>query len=166
MRKRAGVLSVALVVVGVFVGLQPASSQPGATTLTFFDPNATDFEKSVNVGRKGFSAADWAVLKDRFLDPETCDGAGVFLARFTFVKSSGRNDGFFLLDAGILLPDGKLTIYWPGRFSDFQNADPARGGAVTGGTGAYAGSGGTISVEEDVRMCDRRGALVTVELVR
>ena len=166
MRKTAALLAFAVLVGGFLIGnLQPAVSQAGGQTLTFFDPNATDFEKSINEGRKGFSAGDWTVIKDRFFNPETCEKAGEFVGRFTFVKAAGRNDGYFLLDAGLLMPDGKLTFYWPGRFTEFGNpTGPASGGAITGGTGSFSGAGGSLVVEEDVQMCEKKGALVTIEL--
>ena len=167
MRKTAAALAFAVLVGGFLIGgLQPAVSQaPGNTTLTYFDPRATDFEKQIDEGRKGFSAGDWAIIKDRVFDPETCNKAGEFLGRFTFVKAAGRNDGYFLVDAGILTPDGKLTFYWPGRFTEFEDASAqGAGGAVTGGTGIYTGAGGTITVEEDVQMCEKTGAVITIEL--
>ncbi|MDP9067597.1 MAG: hypothetical protein M3N53_04485 [Actinomycetota bacterium] len=169
MRKLAAVLTFVLLVGGVLLGsLQPASSQAsGGRTLTFFDPNRTDFEKNIDEGREGFSPGDWGVIKDRFFDPDTCEKAGTFLGRFTFVKAAGQNDGFFLLDGGALLSDGKLTFYWPGRFTEFASPDAAgAGGAVTGGTGPYAGAGGTVTVREDQQMCDKNGALVTIELTQ
>lgn len=167
MRKTAAVLAFAVLVGGFLIGnLQPAVSQaPPNQTLTFFDPNKTDFEKQIDEGRQGFSAGDWGVIKDRFFNPETCQKAGVFLGRFTFVKSAGRNDGFFLVDAGMILPDGKIIFYWPGRFTEFEDSSaPGSGGAVTGGTGTYSGAGGRVVVQEDVQMCEKKGALVTVEL--
>ncbi len=170
--KRAAsvVLSLCLVAGILLANVETASSQapPQGRTLTFFDPNATDFEKTINEGRKGFSSGDWTLIKDKFLDTETCEKAGALLGRFTFVKRAGNNDGFFLLDAGLLLADGRLTLYWPGRFSDFGQADarPTRGAAITGGTGAYANGGGTVTVQEDQQMCDKRGALITVELTQ
>ena len=164
MRKTAAVSAFVLLVGGLLLGsLQPAVSQaPGGQTLTFFDPRVTDFEKEIDEGRSGFSAGDWSVMKDRFFNPETCEKAGDLVARFTFVKSAGRNDGYFLMDAGMITPDGNLTFYWPGRFSEFENQ--TNGGAITGGTGAYTGASGTVRVQEDQQLCDKRGALVTVEL--
>ena len=167
MRKGITLFTFVLLVGGVlFATLQPASSQaPGGRTLTFFDPNKTDFEKELNVGSDRFSPGDSALTKDSIYDPETCEKNGTFLGRFTFVKNQGQDDGFFLLDAGLILEDGKLTLYWPGRFTEFENPEAQGiGGAITGGTGAYDGAGGSLVVEEDVEMCDRKGALVTVEL--
>ena len=166
MRKTAAASAFVLLVGGLLLGsLQPAVSQaPGGRTFTFFDPRVTDFEKNIDEGRKGFSAGDWGVQKDRFFDPETCEKAGDLLGRFTFVKAAGRNDGFFIFNAGLMLPDGKMTMDWYGRFTEFETPSAAGGGAITGGTGAYEGAGGEILVQEDQQLCDKRGALVTVEL--
>lgn len=166
MRRTAAALASAVLVGGFLIaGLQPAVSQaPGNVTLTYFDPRATDFEKQIDEGRKGFSAGDWSVIKDRVFDPDTCAKAGDFLGRFTFVKAVGRNNGYFIVDASVLTPDGKLTVYWPGKFSEFESLAAGGGGAITGGTGIYAGAGGTITVEEDVQMCEKTGAVITIEL--
>ena len=170
MRKTAAVATFVLLVGGLLLGsLQPAVSQaPGGQTLTFFDARATDFEKTIDEGRKGFSAGDWSVIKDSFFDPETCEKTGTMVGRFTFIKSAGRNDGFFSLDGGAFLSDGRITFSWPGRFSDFGQADtpPTEGGAITGGTGAYEGTGGTMMVQEDQQMCEKQGALITVHLTQ
>ena len=167
MKRVLSVLVTVCLVGGVLlVNLETASSQAPGNTITFFDPNATDFEKDINEGRKGFSAGDWSVIKDTMFDPETCDKAGTFLARFTFIKSAGRDNGFFTFDGGVILPDGKLTMYWPGKFSEFEDPGAAGGGAITGGTGAYSGVGGDFTVEEDVQMCEKNGALITIDLAQ
>ena len=170
--KRVFSVVVAVCLIGgvLLANLESASSQapPQGRTLTFFDPNPTDFEKNINEGPRRFSSGDWTLIKDRFFDPETCEKSGVMIGRFTFVKSIGDRNGFFLLDAGMLLPDGKMTFYWPGKFSDFGEADapPTDGAAITGGTGAYEGVGGTLTVQEGLEMCDKSGALVTIELAQ
>ena len=152
----------AVVVTGAVV---PATSQPPAqrTTLTWFDPNKTDFEKGMNLGGKGF-AGDMSVIKDSMFDPETCEKAGTLLLRFQAVKPIGENDGFFMADGQVLLPDGKMAISLAGRFTEFE-AEGGAAGAVTGGTGAYRDVTGEFHVVEDQRMCDKRGALITADLV-
>ncbi|MFN2588882.1 MAG: hypothetical protein ABR613_12315 [Actinomycetota bacterium] len=159
-------LSLALSAVLAAGTLTPATPQPPGqtTTLTWFDPRATDFEKDLDFGRKSFSPGDMAVIKDSFFDAETCDKAGTVVLRFQFVKQSGPEDGFFLADGGIMLPDGKLTLYLHGRFSEFE-AESGALGAITGGTGAYANARGELRIDEDHRLCDKRGALITAELM-
>ena len=165
MKKSLVVLALAASVVVVTSGVMPAVSQPPEqrTTLTWFDPNKTDFEKSLNLGGKGF-AGDMAVVKDTMFDPETCEKAGTLLIRFQAVKAIGDRDGFFLTDGGLLLPDGKLTLAIPGKFSEFE-AEGGAAGAVTGGTGAYRDVTGEFHVVEDQAMCDRKGAVITADLV-
>lgn len=117
----------------------------------------------MNLGGKGF-AGDMAVIKDSLFDPETCEKSATLLLRFQAVKEIGDRDGFFLTDGGLLLPDGKVTISIPGRFSEFE-AEGGAAGAVTGGTGAYRDVTGEFHVAEDQQMCDRRGAVITADVV-
>ncbi|MDQ3953388.1 MAG: hypothetical protein M3279_10580 [Actinomycetota bacterium] len=165
MKKTLAVVALGVCVMLAAGAVMPAISQPPEqrTTLTWFDPNKTDFEKGMNLGGKGF-AGDMSVIKDSMFDPETCDKVATLLLRFQGVKAAGRNDGFFLADGGLLLPDGKISIYLPGRFSDFEDEGGAAG-AVTGGTGAYRDVTGEFHVVEDQQMCDRRGALITADVV-
>lgn len=166
MKKPLVVLAAALSLVVMTGTLMPAISQPPAqrTTLTWFDPGKTDFEKELNLGGKGFKAGDMVVIKDSMFDTETCEKAGTLVARFQVVKLAGRNDAFFVFDGGLLLPDGKLTIYLPAKFSEFAN-EAGAAGAITGGTGAYKDATGELRVDEDHEMCDKRGALITADLV-
>jgi hypothetical protein len=146
--------------------LTPATSQQQAqrTTLTFFDPRATDFEKEINEGGRGFGAGDWAVIKDSLFDPATCEKVATAIARSTFIKLIGQRDGYFMFDGGVFLADGKVTIHFPGRFSEFESPGGLTG-AVTGGTGAYRDARGDITVTDGGRMCDTRGDLITVDLL-
>lgn len=152
-------------VLSAVVAAGPAISQPPAerTTLTFFDPRATDFEKGLNLGGKGF-AGDMAVVKDTMFDPETCEKSATLLLRFQAVKAIGENDGFFITDGGLILPDGKLGISLFGRFSEFAS-EGGSPGAVTGGTGANRDVTGEFTVSERHRTCDKRGSLITASLL-
>jgi hypothetical protein len=146
--------------------LTPATSQQPAqrTTLTFFDPRATDFEKEINVGGRGFGAGDWAVIKDSLFDPATCEKVATAIARSTFIKLIGQRDAYFMFEGGVFLADGKVTIHFPGRFSEFESPGGLTG-AVTGGTGAYRDARGDITVTDGGRMCDTRGDLITFDLL-
>jgi hypothetical protein len=163
--KKALALGALALLAGVIVGtmVTPAGSQvpPERTTLTFFDPNATDFDKDLNTGGKGF-AGDMFLTKDSFFDPETCEKAGTLLIRGQVVKSAGRNDAFTIFDGGVRLPDGKITFSSPAKFSDFA-AGPFL--AVTGGTEAYKDVSGDVTVTEDQQMCEKNGALITMDLL-
>ena len=162
--KKALVLGALALLGGSLVGsvVTPAVSQtpPQRTTLTFFDPNATDFDKELNTGGKGF-AGDMFLTKDSFFDPETCEKAGTLLVRGQVIKSAGRNDAFAIFDGGLRLPDGKIAFYSPAKFSDFSGGPFL---AVTGGTETYRDVSGEITISEDQRMCEKNGALITMDL--
>jgi hypothetical protein len=168
MRKRrlAACAGALLVIVPLVLWALPASSQqPGQrTTLTVFDPRKTPFDKDINEGGKGFGPGDWNVFRENFLDPETCEDAGFVIGRFTFVKPIGRENGLFLLDGGAFLPDGKITFYANGRFSEFENPDTGLL-AVTGGTDVYKDATGEIRFSERQPLCDTRGELITIDLL-
>jgi hypothetical protein len=154
----------ALVVTAALV--VPATSQPPAerTTIAFFDPNATDFEKPLNFGKKAFGPGDMVLIKDTMFDPETCEKAGTLLMRVQVVKYAGRDDGFIIDDGGVLLPDGKLSFHLIGKFSEFGD-EAGAAGAVIGGTGPYRDATGEVRITEDHRMCDKRGVLITADLL-
>lgn len=166
MKKPLIVVAAAVALVMVTGGLMPAISQPPGqrTVLTWFDPGKTDFEKELNLGGRGFKAGDMVVIKDSMFDTGTCENSATLVARFQVVKRAGRENAFFVFDGGLLLPDGKLTLYLPAKFSEFESEDGAAG-AVTGGTGAYRDVTGELRVDEGHAMCDRRGALVTADLL-
>jgi hypothetical protein len=169
MRKMyASAAVVALVAVALLAGaFLPATSQvPGERTeLQFFDPNKRGtFERFVDVGKRGEGPGDFGVFKDLQLDPETCEKAGTAIGRFQLIKAIGNRDGYATADIGLLLPDGKITFYFPVQFSEFE-AEGGATGAVTGGTGAYKDARGEVTVTERQDMCDERGALITLDLL-
>src|SRR3712207_4473833 len=146
--------------------LVPAVSQPPAdrVTMTWFDPRKTDFEKELNFGKQSFGSGDMGLVKDTIFDPETCEKAGTVLVRFQFFKQTAERDGFFYDDGGLILPDGKLAFSLFGKFSEFESEGGAFA-AVTGGTGAYRDVRGEFSLVEGQEMCDRKGSLITADLV-
>jgi hypothetical protein len=146
--------------------LSPATSQqpPERTTLVFVDPIRTGFEENINEGSKQFGPGDWSVFRDPELDPDTCNRAAVVQGRFTTVKLLGEADAAFVVDGAAILPDGKITFYFAGKFADFES-DEGLTGAITGGTGAYRDARGQISLTDGGRQCDRRVDLITVDLL-
>jgi hypothetical protein len=151
---------------GILGSLTPATSQqpPGRTTLVFVDSRRTGFAKDINEGAKGFGAGDWNVFRDPQLDPETCEQAGVAQGRFTVIKRIGAQDAAFIVDGAAILPAGKLTFYFAGKFADFESEEGLTG-AVTGGTGAYRDARGQLSLTDGGRQCGDRVDLVTVDLL-
>ena len=168
MKKALLVFSMSLALSAVMAAgtLVPAISQPpqDRVTITFFDPRATDFEKELNFGKRSFGPGDMGLVKDTMFDPETCEKAGTVLLRFQFIKGIGQRDAFYYDDGGVLLPDGKLAFTLFGKFSEFE-AEEGAAGAVTGGTGAYRDARGQINVVEDQEMCDKKGAVITADLL-
>ena len=165
MKKLLAVSALGVSVVVAAGALAPAISQPPAerTTLTWFDPGKTDYEKSLNLGGKGF-AGDMGLVKDTLYDPETCEKAATLLLRFQAVKAIGDRDGFFIDDGTVLLPDGKIAIHLAGKFSEFDSEGGAAG-AVIGGTDAYRDVRGDFHVVEGQELCEKRGALVTADVL-
>ena len=162
-RRRVAAGSVVAVVAVIVGSAIPVSSQQPAerTTLTFFDPRRSDFEKFINEGRRGFSAGDRFLFIENLKDPETCDPAGKIVGQFTVSKVTGQEDAFFLLEFGFRLPDGTITGYHVGKFSGFEGDHLA----VTGGTQAYRDASGEFSIQSRQEMCGSRGDLITVDIL-
>lgn len=153
------------VVVGVLGAVGPVSSQSPAqrTTLTLFDPNKTNWEKDIDLGRKGDSPGDMNIFVDPMFDPETCEKAGMVLGQFQVSKFVGKRDAWFHIDLTWRLPDGSLQTQHGGRFTDFE--DPLRQRfALIGGSGAYRDATGEVTLVEDVERCGKRGALFTLDI--
>lgn len=154
----------AVVLVGTLVA--PATSQvpPGRVTLTFFDPRSTEFEKEIDEKPIGFSPGDWSVVREKQLNPETCETAGQLLLQFVFVEQTGKENGYARFNGDLLLPDGKISFQTSGKFSDFES----EGGfkfSVIGGTGAYKDATGEGSLVEGTPMCDKKGDTLTFDLL-
>jgi hypothetical protein len=150
----------------VLGSLVPATSQqpPERTTLVFVDSLRTGFEKVINEGPPRFGPGDWNVFRDPQLNPDTCERAGVVQGRFTLIKRIGEQNGAFVVDGAALLPDGKITFYFAGEFSDFESEEGLTG-AVTGGTGAYRDVRGQLTLTDGGRQCDQRVDVVTADLL-
>jgi hypothetical protein len=159
----ASVVALSALIVGSAI---PVASQepPERTTLTFFDPRRTDYDKFVNAGRRGFSPGDVLLFIEKLKDPETCDRAGKIIGKFTVSKLAGKQDAFFLLDFAFRLPDGTITGYHGGKFSDFESETRNRL-AVTGGTQPYRDATGEFTIVQSDKMCGSKGDLVTVDLL-
>jgi hypothetical protein len=165
--RRRAVAASAITVIAVMAGAAiPVSSQQPAerTTLTFFDPRKTDYQKFIDVDGKQFSPGDYNLFIEKLRDPETCDPAGRIIGKFTVVKPVGKQDALFLLDFGFRLPDGTITGYHPGKFSDFES-ETRNHLAVTGGTHAYKDATGEFTITDAGKMCGTRGDLITVDLL-
>ena len=151
----------AVVLVGTampVVSQQPAERQ----TLTFFDPNKTNFERFINEGKRGISPGDTILFVDAQFDTETCEKAGQLIGNLQIIKNVGTENAIFDGGFTLILGDGKIVAGGASKFSDFAGDAPVF--AVTGGTGAYRDVSGEISITEDVEMCEKKGALTTIDL--
>lgn len=159
-------VSLTLVAVMVVAFAMPAvSQQPQArTTLTFFDPNQTNWERVVDERREGFSTGDTVLFVDAQLDPETCERRGTLTGRLTISKLVGDEDAWYVGDFTLKLADGKIVVAAAAKFTEFEQADKGVF-AVTGGTDAYRDVSGEVKFQgENVQMCDTRGTVFTVDL--
>lgn len=157
-----GVVAVAVVAIGVIV--VPAGSQqpPERVTLTFFEPNKSGWERFVDVGRPSGSPGDQVLFIGAELDPETCERVGRLVGHITLSKPLPE-DGWFVGQFTLYLPDGKIIASGSAKFSEFAQQEKAVF-AVTGGTEAYRDASGQVSFQEDVTLCDRKGSLTTVDI--
>lgn len=153
---------VATSIVGLAV---PAATQAPAerVTLTFFDANGDDKEKDIDVKPMGeFNAGDGAVIWTKALDPETCEKVGSFSISFQVIRLVGRENAWVRFGGATVLGDGDINFDAVGTFADFESGFD---GAVTGGSGAYKDATGEFTVREtETKLCDKRGALITVDL--
>lgn len=158
-------LVLTLMTVTVIAFALPAGSQQPAarSTITLFDPNKTDWDKLVDQGRKGFSAGDHVLFIENQLDPETCDRRGKIIGHLVISRIIGEENAWFVGDFTLRLPDGKITAYGAARFAEFEVTDKGIF-AVTGGTDTYRDASGEVMIQEDVTRCDRKGALITVDI--
>lgn len=138
-------LGAAVVVAGVLVAwLAPASL--AQTQIQLLDHEGP-YEKTIDVGKPGFSAGDVILGTHQVFDAAAPSMVvGRDFERITVLRVVSQGQDFdFLYDTTIRLADGDIVAYGEGRFSTVF----APGGAtvpVTGGTGAYAGAAGALSV--------------------
>ena len=167
MKRKLGVvvlLGVVASLVVVFGVMAPAGSQQPQErqTITLFDPRKTDFEKFLNEGRRGISAGDVILFREKQLDPETCERVGVLTGRIQIIKVAGERDAHYLGEFSVNLVGGKITAAGAARFSEFESTEPVF--AVTGGTETYRDASGEVSFQETVELCGGRGDLITIDI--
>jgi Allene oxide cyclase barrel like domain len=119
---------------------------------TPFDGGAS---RQVDIGKRGFSVGDmFTVTGQPVSDEATGRRAGSLDAMETVV--SGLHDGTVSMVATLRLADGTLHGGGVVRHTD----EPVRL-PVTGGTGAYAGASGQLTVTEDAA---RKRTIMRLEL--
>jgi hypothetical protein len=152
------VLGAAMGMAGVLVALLgPAASQEARREIEVFSTDL-GFVKQIDLGRKGFSSGDLILGRDPLLDPERGEKVGreVFRAQNVRVFPKAR-DGLVIVDATVILPEGRLVWHGTARFSQFNEGIDF---AVTGGTGEFRDATGSVTVKNG-RVGDVRGRLLT-----
>jgi hypothetical protein len=166
-KKFAGLAAVVGAVTGMVLlaSLLPASSHQATATgrakvrLVVCEKNNSGITKSIDVGKPGFSAGDYALN----WTPAYHAGkrVGTDVGRQTIVRQIGKNDAQFIVDATMILNGGKISAYGPARYSRFATGVSF---PVTGGTGIYRRADGTVRVVSG-RCRGRAGIRLTFRLV-
>jgi hypothetical protein len=140
-------LLLATLLVGVLVaGLVPAASQSGGERFVICEKNGRhDYEADVDSDQDGeFSAGDTFL----FAEPEfDTDGKqiGKSAGSGTAVRVFSNHDAIVELDVSLNLKGGRLEVQGAVRASNFGKTPQF---PIVGGTGRYAGAGGTITIHE------------------
>lgn len=143
----------------------PATSQTTPTTLTVFDV-AGPFSKEVDViGRKGLSAGDYIVETHRVIDPDTGERPGRSVTHVQVIRATRRDgnvvDLLGIINCTIDLGDDELHFTGAVKLSEVFGEGAVV--PVVGGTGAYAGTGGTVTIQAS-EVGDAGGSLLSFEL--
>jgi hypothetical protein len=144
----------ALIVVALTASAAADGGPRTMTVSTRFEGGAS---RQVDIGKRGFSAGDmFTVTGQPVSDEATGRRAGSLDAMETVV--SGLHDGTVSMVATLRLGDGTLHGGGVVRHTD----EPVRL-PVTGGTGAYAGASGQLTVTEDTA---RKRTIMRLELTQ
>jgi hypothetical protein len=120
-----------------------ADAATGPRTLTFTEPFVGGKTRYLDVGKKGISPGDMFLTTDvPVFDLQTGKRVGTSDGMETFV--SIRHQGTVWLHGTTRLRDGRIEGGGLLRHSDRKQSLP-----ITGGTGAYAGARGEVTVTED-----------------
>ncbi len=143
--------------------LLPAASQGGGGDKRVLCSKASEgTETEVDNDRNGEeSPGDHVLFVDPLYDFKTGERVGKEDGRFTFVRTKGERDGFFMVEVMAILKNGKISAFAAGKFSDFE------GGAtfpVTGGTGHYANATGEVTVRGTKECGGERGERLVLDL--
>ena len=150
MRRRTGFIamigSIAIVTGGVAAWVSPVTTaSAGASQIEVFKPDGP-YERVVDVGKRGIGAGDQILQSQPLLDPSDGSKVGRAVARVELVKHNERDD-LVIIDATIQVEGGDIVVYGAARLSQLETGATF---AVTGGTGAYDATAGTMTatVEE------------------
>ena len=119
------------------------AQQSQARTLTFASPFDSGRTAQVDVGRRGFSPGDsFFTTGEKLLDPASGRRVGAADGMSVVVGRAGQ--GTVTVTATFRLRDGQIHAHGLVRHSDRPQSVP-----IVGGTGAYEGARGTLTVREN-----------------
>lgn len=145
-RTRIGYALLVVIMAGgaVLVAVPALSQQPTATVVTLkIAPTA----RVVDLLGSGFSAGDIVLSRGAGADPETGEKSGHLTVRCQRTKvAADKTWARLLCDGELRTSSGTITF----AGTRLQGEDhPSGTFAITGGTGNYVGTGGTVSTEDD-----------------
>ena len=140
----AGVLAV-MAMVAVCLVVLPASSAVGATErFRVCDQSKPGYEADVDNGEDGFSAGDEFLFTDKLLDPATGKKAGRDSGAAEILRVIHGQDAVVHIDAMFYFPNGRIAVFFAGKFSDL---DTGARYPITGGTGHYEDATGSVFIK-------------------
>ncbi len=159
MSKRIRHLSVRLAVAALALGavagggvvVANAASGTGRADLVVFEPESGGIATYFDLADGAADAdplteiGDLALEHKPLVDPESGAEVGKAVTRVQVLDVSG-GDPVFNIDCTIALAEGDIVFYGAGRFSELAVGATF---AVTGGTGRYAGTRGTVTIRGD-----------------
>ena len=139
-------ISLAILLVGVLAAsLVPAMSQGGRRFVLCEKNGRHDYEKDIDTDQDGeFSAGDQFIFSEPEYD-NSGDRIGKSAGKATVIRLLGDRDAIASFNVSANLKGGRLEIQAAGKFSNFRH-NPSF--AIIGGTGQFAGAGGTITINE------------------
>lgn len=160
MRTRILILIAAVVAaLGIAVPASLAATDDG---IVVFGPQSQVSQTFLDLGDGGFSAGDAILENAGLVDPDTGESVGRAVTRIQVVELLDGGDFLFILDCTVELKGGNLTFYGAGEFGDVAEGIDF---ALTGGTGRYAGTRGTVTVA-GAEVDGEEGVKITFHLTR
>jgi hypothetical protein len=145
-RVRIGyVLPVVIVLAAAVLAAVPARSQQSMDTVITFKTRPT--ARVVDLLGSGFSAGDIVLSRGVGADPQTGETIGHLAVRCQRIQVAANDRWARLLcDGELRTPSGKITF----AGTRMQGEDHPTGTfAITGGSGDYVATGGSVSTEDD-----------------
>lgn len=138
--------SLAILLVGVLAAsLVPAMSQGGRRFVLCEKNGRHDYEKDIDSDGDGeFSAGDQFIFSEPEYD-NSGDRIGKSAGTGTLIRLLGERDGLLSVNVSLNLKGGRLEVQGAVKFSSFRR-NPSL--PIVGGSGQFAGAGGTITINE------------------